>query len=181
MLACFSYFSEQEPEKMATVLYASDRTLSAMRKILNKKFQHLVNKVSFIADGKSIEACAALMSSGTMSLRCCLAGIPGAVLYRSNCLTFLLAKYLIKLKHIGIANILLSRGAWPEFIQCAIKPKIIAKYLLKCVRGDDVRKKHETDAKELKAIISAKPNIPPEEWLYNAIAWGKFYTSTSAS
>ncbi|MDR2435943.1 MAG: lipid-A-disaccharide synthase [Puniceicoccales bacterium] len=169
MLACFSHFSKQEPEKMATVLYASDGTLSAMRKVLNKNFQHLVNRVSFIADGKPIEACATLMSSGTMSLKCCLAGLPGAVLYRSNCLTFLLAKHLVKLKHIGIANILLNRGAWPEFIQSAIKPKVVAKYLLDCVRGDDVRKKHEIDAEELKSIIGAKPDISPEEWLCGAI------------
>jgi lipid-A-disaccharide synthase len=178
MLACFSHFSKQKPEKMATVLYASDKTLSTMRKILNKNFKHLADRVSFIPDGKHIEACAALMSSGTMSLKCCLAGIPGAVLYKSSYLTFFLAKRLVKLKHIGIANILLNRGAWPEFIQYAIKPKIVAKYLLDCC---DMRKQRTTDAEELRGIIGAKPDISPEEWLCGAIGRDKFYTATSAS
>jgi lipid-A-disaccharide synthase len=166
MLACFTHFSKQIPEKMATVLYASDKTLSTMRKVLNKKFKHLTDRISFIPDGKHIEACAALMSSGTMSLKCCLAGIPGAVLYKSNCLTFLLAKRLVKLKHIGIANILLNRGAWPEFIQYAIKPKVVANYL---VTSSNTRKQRAIDAEDLKAIISTKPDVSSEEWLYGAI------------
>jgi len=154
---------------MATVLYASDKTLATMRKILNKKFQHLVQKVSFIADGKHVETCAALMSSGTMSLKCCLAGIPGAILYRTSYLTFTIASRLIKLKYIGIANILMNRGAWPEFIQHAINSKVVAKYLLDCVNDPDILNRHKTDAKELKSIIGAKPKISPEEWLYAAL------------
>ncbi|MDR1255856.1 MAG: lipid-A-disaccharide synthase [Puniceicoccales bacterium] len=177
MLACFHHFSLQEPARMATILYASDKTLAAMRKILNKKFQHLVNKVSFIADGKHVEASVALMSSGTMSLKCCLAAIPGAILYKANCLTFAIAKRLVKLKHIGIANILLERGAWPEFIQGAIKPKIVAKYLLECVGDGDIASQHKDDAEKLKAIINGKPEIAPEKWLYGALG----YSDTSAS
>ncbi|MDR0595431.1 MAG: lipid-A-disaccharide synthase [Puniceicoccales bacterium] len=181
MLAVFSIFSKREPAKMATVLYASDKTLSTMRRILNKKFQHLVSKVSFIADGKHVEACAALMSSGTMSLKCCLTGMPGAILYRSSCLTFAIAKRLVKLKHIGIANILLNRSAWPEFIQRAIKPKVIAKYLFECIGDGNIAEQHKRDAAELKATIRGTPDILPEEWLYGAINKGYAQGVTSAS
>ncbi|MDR3274313.1 MAG: lipid-A-disaccharide synthase [Puniceicoccales bacterium] len=169
MLESFSHFSKQEPAKMATVLYASDKTLAIMRKILNKKFQHLAQKVSFIPDGRRVETCAALMSSGTMSLKCCLAGIPGAILYGTSYLTFAIAKRLIKLKYIGIANILLNREAWPEFIQHAINSKVVAKYLLDCVSVPDILNRHENDANELKSTIGAKPEIPPEEWLCAAL------------
>ncbi|MDE6432315.1 MAG: lipid-A-disaccharide synthase, partial [Opitutales bacterium] len=126
MLKCFREFSKSEQTKMATVMYASDQALHLMRRILNKRFSDLKGKVSFIPDSRKVEACATLMSSGTMSLKCCLAGIPGAILYKSASLTYLVGKYFLKIKRLGIANILLKKKAWPEFIQGDIRPKIIA-------------------------------------------------------
>ncbi|NBX35361.1 lipid-A-disaccharide synthase, partial [bacterium] len=63
-----------------------------------------------------VGACAALVSSGTMSLTVALAGIPGAVVYRANPLTWIVGRRLIagRVDHLGIANILLKRPAWPE-------------------------------------------------------------------
>jgi lipid-A-disaccharide synthase len=169
MLKCFSLFSRNEPGKMATVIYASDGILAIMRKILNKKYKSLVSKVSFVADGRQVEARAALMSSGTMSLKCCLAGIPGAILYRSNCLTFALAKRMIKVKYIGIANVLLNRCAWPEYIQHAIDPKVISRYLLSCSDDGKVLERCRSDTEELRALIRRNPDMSPEEWLCSAL------------
>jgi lipid-A-disaccharide synthase len=170
MLGCFSAFAKYEPTKMATIIYASDKMLSVMRRILNKKFKHLVNKVSFTPDGRNVDACAALMSSGTMSLRCCLAGLPGAILYKSNCITFILAKLFVRLKYMGMANILLKHLAWPEFIQYAIGEKVVSRYLLECVNNAEIREKCQRNAEELLSIISKKPDIAPDVWLYDAIA-----------
>jgi lipid-A-disaccharide synthase len=181
MLGCFSKLSEQEPEKMATIIYASDRMLAIMRRILNKKFKHLANKVSFIPDGKSVEACAALMSSGTMSLKCCLAGLPGVILYRSNYVTFVLARLFIKLEYIGMANILLNRLAWPEFIQHAISEEVVSRYLVKCVNSTEIREKCKDDAETLCSSLCKKPEISPDLWLYDAIASQVDHTSTSRS
>jgi lipid-A-disaccharide synthase len=109
------------------------------------------------------------MSSGTMSLKCCFAGIPGAILYRSNCLTFAIAKRLVKVRHRGIANVLLNRCAWPEYIQRAIDPKAISRYLLDCSSGGKIFERCRGDAEELKALIGRESEVSPEEWLCGAL------------
>ncbi|HYP17477.1 MAG TPA: lipid-A-disaccharide synthase, partial [Opitutus sp.] len=59
-------------------------------------------------------ASAVLTSSGTMSMHCALAGIPGAVTYRTDPLTYFLGRMLVKVKFIGIANLLLDEPMYPE-------------------------------------------------------------------
>lgn len=170
MLKCFSVFSKKEPSRMATIMYANEKTLSTMRKILNGKFKKLTDKISFISDGKKVETSAALMSSGTMSLKCCLAGIPGIILYKSNLSTFIIGKYILKLKQLGIANILLHKNAWPEFIQRNINPVVIAKYIEQCLDNPKIQQESFNNAEKLKEIISQSPDIGPENWL---LSWMK--------
>ena len=62
-------------------------------------------------------AAAVLTSSGTMSMQCALAGIPGAIAYRANPLTYLIGRWLVRVRHLGIANIMLDQPMYPEFIQ----------------------------------------------------------------
>jgi lipid-A-disaccharide synthase len=60
----------------------------------------------------------ALMSSGTMSFACALAGIPGVIAYKAHFLTYLLGKILINVPFLGMANLLLPDAPpYKEFIQ----------------------------------------------------------------
>ncbi len=170
MLKCFSEFSKIETRKMATVMYSDKKALFALRRILRKNFPELKGKVSFIFNGKKVEACSTIMSSGTMSLKCCLAGIPGVIIYKSRLLTFLIGKYYLHLKRLGMANILLNNTAWPEYIQNNISPKIIAQYINKCIQNSNIRKEAEVNANKLKEIVFDKPEITPTQWL---ISWIK--------
>ncbi len=170
MLKCFSEFSKIETNKMATVMYSDKKALFALRRILRKNFPDLKGKVSFIFNGKKVEACSTIMSSGTMSLKCCLAGIPGVIIYKSRLLTFLIGKYYLHLKRLGMANILLNSTAWPEYIQNNISPQTIAQYINKCIQNSNIRKEAEVNANKLKEIIFDKPEITPTQWL---ISWIK--------
>jgi len=66
-----------------------------------------------------VTAAAVLTSSGTMSMHCALAGIPGAIAYRAHPLTYLIGRRLVKVPHLGIANLLLKEPMYPELIQDA--------------------------------------------------------------
>ena len=58
------------------------------------------------------------MSSGTMSLSCAWAGIPGVIGYRAHPLTYLIGRFLVKVPHLGMANLLLPKDPPnPEFLQ----------------------------------------------------------------
>lgn len=169
ILKCFREFSGLAPDKMATVMYANIDALHVMRRILNKRFRELKGKVSFISDGQHVEASATLMSSGTMSLKCCLAGIPGVILYKSAPLTYLVGKHFLKLKRLGIANILLDENIWPEFIQSDIKPKKIAEYILQCTNSADIRESTLAYAQNLKKIVFQTPELTPADWILNEL------------
>ena len=113
-----------------------------------------------------VGASAALVSSGTMSLTVALAGIPGAVVYRANPLTWVVGRRLIagRVDHLGIANILLKRPAWPEYLQSACEPRALAARLSACVDDPALRATAAADAAELRAGLSARAGATPAEW-----------------
>lgn len=59
----------------------------------------------------------ALVTSGTASLEAALAGIPHVIVYRTGALSYWIARRLATVEHIGMANIVLGRRAYPEFLQ----------------------------------------------------------------
>ncbi len=65
---------------------------------------------------------AALVASGTATLETALLGTPFAIVYRLNGLTYQLARHLVKLPHIGLANIVAGTEVAPELVQGAVVP-----------------------------------------------------------
>jgi lipid-A-disaccharide synthase len=59
----------------------------------------------------------ALCSSGTATLENALLGVPMVVIYKLSWPTYAIARALIKVKHIAMANLLAGKGVVPELIQ----------------------------------------------------------------
>ncbi|MDR1401455.1 MAG: lipid-A-disaccharide synthase [Puniceicoccales bacterium] len=169
LLKVFREVLKQDGERMAVVVYPDETVLATLRKILNKKFSKLLDRVTFIADGESIEAAAAIMSSGTMSLKCCLAGIPGAIVYKTHPLTYTIGKILVKVKFLGIANILLNRCIWHEFLQSRLRPKSVAKHILQCLQNERLQHSFQNAAAELREILSVGSDTSAAQWILSAI------------
>lgn len=66
---------------------------------------------------------AALTKSGTVTLQLALAGVPMVVGYRVNPLTFLLARQLVDVDHVALANLVAGREVVPELIQGELTPE----------------------------------------------------------
>ena len=66
---------------------------------------------------------AALAASGTVTTELALARVPFVSAYRVGWLTYALARPLFKLPHFTLVNLLLKRGAVPEFLQGAASPQ----------------------------------------------------------
>lgn len=66
---------------------------------------------------------AALVTSGTATMEAALHGLPYVLVYKVNALTYRLAKYLIKIPHIGMVNILAGKGVVRELIQHDFTPE----------------------------------------------------------
>jgi len=69
----------------------------------------------------------ALVSSGTATLENAYFGIPMIIIYKVSLLSYLLARLLIKIPIIGLANIVAGKKVVPEFIQGKARAKEIAK------------------------------------------------------
>lgn len=72
------------------------------------------------------EATAAMVKSGTSTLEAALMGCPMIVVYRTAPLTYWLGRYLIQVPYLGMANLILRREAFREFIQHAAHPEALA-------------------------------------------------------
>ena len=120
--------------------------------------------------GDRIGARAVLMSSGTISLSACLEGIPGAIVYRANPLTYAIGRLLVSVKYLGIANIILKRPAWPEFIQGAAKPRAMAARLRACISDAAVVSEAASDARLLRGALTAENEMSAGEWLLESSA-----------
>jgi lipid-A-disaccharide synthase len=73
---------------------------------------------------------AALVKSGTTTLEAALAGTPLVVAYRMSPLSYQIARRLVKVQHIALANLVAEERVAPEFVQDAATPEALAAALL---------------------------------------------------
>jgi lipid-A-disaccharide synthase len=66
-------------------------------------------------------------ASGTVTLEAALYGIPTVIVYKVSPISYWLGRRLIKVKHIGIANLIAQKELQPELIQDDASPQRIAK------------------------------------------------------
>jgi lipid-A-disaccharide synthase len=88
---------------------------------------------------------AALCKSGTTTLEAAVAGCPLAVAYRARSFDYAVGKWLVKIPHIGLVNIVAGKLVAPEFIQDALEPKAVA---------DAVEPLLHLDSPERKAMVA---------------------------
>ena len=70
----------------------------------------------------------ALVASGTATLETALLGTPFFLLYKTEWTTYILGRWLVKVKYLGLANLLLDQPVIPEFIQNKACPEKIAAF-----------------------------------------------------
>jgi lipid-A-disaccharide synthase len=69
---------------------------------------------------------AAMVASGTATLKTALLGTPFCILYRLNALSYAIGKRLVKIHSIGLANVVAGSRIVPEFLQQGLDPRAIA-------------------------------------------------------
>jgi lipid-A-disaccharide synthase len=84
---------------------------------------------------------AALVSSGTATLETAYFLVPMVIVYRVNILTWVLGKILVKIKYIGLANIVAEDHVADELLQSDFKPKVAAAKLKQILAPTENEKK----------------------------------------
>ncbi len=167
LVEAFAEFRKHHPKRRALVLHTGGEVHAELYRLL-AEYGDAAKGIDLrpVSEGPAA-GCAALVSSGTMSLTVALAGIPGAVVYRANPVTWVVGRRLIagRVDHLGIANILLKRQAWPEYLQAACEPTALAARLRECVEAPAPRAQALADSGELLRMLSARSGSTPAEWV----------------
>ncbi len=80
--------------------------------------------------GLLVHATAALVKSGTTTLETALAETPFVVAYRLNPISYRIARRMVKVPHIALANLVAEDRVVPEFIQDEASPETMSASLL---------------------------------------------------
>ncbi len=84
-------------------------------------------------------ATAGAVASGTATLEAACLGLPYALVYHVNWLTYLAGKTVVRIKHLGIVNILAQREVVKELVQHALTPDTLAAEMLRLARDPEAR------------------------------------------
>ena len=102
-------------------------------------------------DAAGVLACsdAAVVASGTATLEAALVGTPMIVVYRMAWLTYLLARWLVKVKYVGLVNIIAGREVVPELLQGAATGKKVGLKLVHLLTEWETRKSIKKEYEEI--------------------------------
>jgi lipid-A-disaccharide synthase len=99
---------------------------------------------------------AAMVASGTATLETGYFATPMIVLYRVSPLTYHIGKFLVKIKNIAMANIVLQETAVPELIQGEVHKELIVSHLNKFLNDPDYYQTVKTSLGKISRILGPK-------------------------
>ncbi|MFA4904202.1 MAG: lipid-A-disaccharide synthase [Desulfobaccales bacterium] len=79
----------------------------------------------------------AVVASGTATVEAALAAVPTVIVYRVSPLTFAVARRLIRVEHVGMANLLAGERIFPELIQDDFTPEHLAREVLNLIKDPE--------------------------------------------
>ncbi len=100
-----------------------------------------------------MKAKAALVTSGTATLETALFAVPEIVCYKGGKISYEIAKRLIKIKFIGLVNLIMDREVVKELIQDELNEKNIVNELKLLLNETDNSKKLQDDYKSLFSLL----------------------------
>lgn len=149
----------------ASLLYAQDPKLHFVIPIagtlnpslIKSYFANTPLPVHFI-EGKALDCMAAsdfvIVASGTASLECALLEKPMCIIYKSSFITYVLAMKLIKVKYLGLCNLLSNKMIVPEFLQYDCTALELAHYIADFQNNSNQQQKMASELATLKRSLS---------------------------
>ncbi len=117
MLETARELRKTDPELRFLVVGAREKLKAEMEAMLQEEDTGSVELVIGQSDEAMQRVWAAMLASGTATMEAAFFGMPFVLVYRVSWLTYWPAKWLIRVKWIGMVNILAGREIVKEFIQ----------------------------------------------------------------
>ena len=96
-----------------------------------------------------------VVASGTASLECALQIKPMCIIYKASWLTYLAASMLIKVKYLGLCNLLENEMIAPELLQYDCNATELSRVVVDLLENEDVKNRMKTRLLRLKHSLSS--------------------------
>lgn len=128
-----------KPNLRFEVAAASQQLAEEIRKMTNDSpvFKILIGDASSLMQ----RAFAGILASGSATLEAAYFGLPFVLVYKVAWPTYLAARMVVQVKHLGMPNVLADEEIVPEFIQHQAKPAAIAKSVIRLLDDAAARQK----------------------------------------
>lgn len=97
-------------------------------------------------------------TSGTVTLEAAYLGTPLLICYKASQLSYLIGRYFVRIKRIGLPNIILDKDLLPELIQNEMNPENIYKQARQILLQKELNLKIRCELQQLHGLLS---NIQP--------------------
>jgi lipid-A-disaccharide synthase len=95
----------------------------------------------------------AVIASGTATLEAAYYGLPYCLVYRVAPLTYVMAKLLVKIRRIGIVNILAEKDVVKEFVQGEARVENVSGELLRLLESGEAREAMRKELADTVALL----------------------------
>jgi len=110
-----------------------------------------------IIDGRVYDALqasdAAIVTSGTATLETGLMAVPMVIVYRVSRLSYLIGRMIIRVRHIGLVNIVAGKTVVPELIQDDVTPAKIAEAIGDVLADPELYRKVRDDLRQVRVQL----------------------------
>jgi len=136
MFAAGEIIHHQNPEAQFVLVLANPRFLARVQEMAASHSY----KVTIATEDKYDWRAAsdvAMVCSGTATLETAILGVPMVIVYRVAWMTYFLARLLIKIPYIGLANVVAEKKIVPELIQHDLTPQNLANEIMGLLQDKD--------------------------------------------
>ncbi|HAV24044.1 MAG TPA: lipid-A-disaccharide synthase, partial [Bacteroidetes bacterium] len=95
----------------------------------------------------------AFVTSGTATLETALFGTPMLVVYRTSWLTYLIGRLLVRVKNIGLVNIVAGKKIVPEFIQHRASARAMAQAAMEILEDEQRLLTMREDLRKVRGLL----------------------------
>jgi len=100
-----------------------------------------------------------IVASGTATLEAAIIGNPFLIIYKTSLINYLILKPMIKIKYVGMVNLILGKEAMPELIQNNFRSKNITEQLNRILTDKDYYSDLKNHLLEFKSKLGNKGAI----------------------
>jgi lipid-A-disaccharide synthase len=159
MLQAADCLQQQYPDLVFALLVAPTLTKQDFAPYIKNSDAHV--KLHYISSDHFdiIRSCHSVMAtSGTATLEVALLQKPMVIAYKTSPLNYLLAKTFLRIKYIGLCNILAKKMIVPEMIQHDLTPKNLFHAMQRFIEDPSYYQLVERELTKVKALLTADNN-----------------------